>query len=264
MLNYHNDDDNHEVVSKKEVVLHNARLLDPPASLDTQGFALFQAGPSLLSTEDFDNPDFVRKEYYAEVRDIVREMTGASDVGVLDHRTLWQQTTSADATSNHHPSGGEAGPVPRVHCDYTLDSAPHCLKTLAETRGLLMVCNEPVDPELVELVFQEGKRFAFINVWRSIDMKNPVSSLAVCDARSVSKEDRICRGETYALRHHDNHKWYTYPRMKFSECLVFTAFDTVEPQFVFHSALTDTQGGDFLVPPRQSIEVRTIALFGSS
>jgi len=91
----------------------------------------------------------------------------------------------------------------------------------------------------------------FINVWRSIDEENPVLTclLAVCDARTVPEEDRICydmrfpnrRGENYALRFNDkHHKWFMHSRMTFSkECLAFTVFDRVEPIFVFHTAFTD-------------------------
>ena len=44
-------------------------------------------------------------------------------------------------------------------------------------------------------------RFAFINVWRSIDDSHPVMQqpLAVCDEKSVAEEDRF----TYELRFPD-------------------------------------------------------------
>ena len=249
----------------KQVVMHDARQLDPPASLDTQGFTL-KSYPSVLSTEHFRDPDLVKEEYYSEVRDLVREATGTSMVGVFDHTLRSNTGTSLNAAD---PSG-EAAPVQRVHCDYTEKSAPFRFWSLARKGGLLMVGNEPIEKEIVEQVLAEGKRFAFINVWRSIDQENPIltNPLAVCDARSVPETDRIRyemkfpdrRGENYALRHNDAHQWYTYPRMSFEECLLFTVFDTQEPRFVFHTSFTDPRGG-FLPPPRKSIEVRTIAIY---
>lgn len=249
----------------KQVVMHDARQLDPPASLDTQGFTL-KSYPTVLSTDDFKDPDLVKKEYYAEVRDLVRELTGATHVGVFDHTLRSSEGTSLNSAD---PSG-EAAPVPRVHCDYSQNSAPFRLYALAKKGELLMVGNEPVEKEVVEEALVGGKRFAFVNVWRSIDLKNPVltNPLAVCDARSVPETDRILyemkfpnrRGENYALRHSDSHQWFMYPRMSFDECLAFKVYDTEEPKFVFHTSFTDPRGG-FLPPPRKSIEVRTIAIF---
>ena len=247
------------------VVMHDARQLDPPASLTTHGFTL-QAHPSVMaSTEDFEDEDLVRNEYYPEVRDLVRKLTGATQVGVFGH-TL--RTSTATSCTEDFSTG--TGPVAHAHCDYTENSAPRLLQYLAESGQLLMVQNEPVDQSFVKDMLLEGKGTAFINVWRSIDDKNPVlcDPVALCDARSVSVADRITcatsfphgRGERYSLRHNDAHQWYMYPRMQFYESLVFKVFDTQEPKFVFHTSFTDPRGG-FLPPPRKSIEVRTAVFF---
>ena len=63
---------------------------------------------------------------------------------------------------------------------------------------------------MVEDVLKSGKRFAFINCWRSVDKENviKVKPLAVCDYRSISTlrdtllyelvySDRV--GENYSL-----------------------------------------------------------------
>ena len=115
-------------------------------------------------------------------------------------------------------------------------------------------------------------RFAFINVWRSIDDVHPVmrEPLAVCDENSVPDDDRFIyelrfpdrTGENYSLRHSTEHKWYYYPKLTKDECLVFKVYDKKEdgPRFVFHSAF-DEPGTPVDAPPRRSIEVRAIAFF---
>ena len=115
-------------------------------------------------------------------------------------------------------------------------------------------------------------RFAFINVWRSIDDEHPVlqNPLAVCDENSVPDEDRFLyelrfpdrTGENYSLRHNPEHRWYYYPRQEKDECLVFKVYDKKEdgPRFVFHTAFTDPSSPPE-APPRKSIEVRAIAFY---
>ena len=115
-------------------------------------------------------------------------------------------------------------------------------------------------------------RFAFINVWRSIDDEHPVMQqpLAVCDENSVPDSDRFTyelrfpdrTGENYSLRHSDAHKWYYYSRMRKDECLVFKVYDKKEdgPRFVFHTAFDDPSTPPD-APARKSIEVRAIAFF---
>merc|ERR1712216_98165 len=118
-------------------------------------------------------------------------------------------------------------------------------------------------------------RFAFINVWRSIDPENPVMQkpLAVCDENSVPAEDKFLyelafpdrTGENYSLQFNEAHKWFYYPAMEQEECLVFKVYDKKEdgPRFVFHTAFEDPRTpGD--APPRMSIECRTIAFFDNT
>ena len=74
-------------------------------------------------------------------------------------------------------------------------------------------------------------RYAFINVWRSIDKENAVarSPLAVCDEASVDRRREVQiraalpgpHGRDLLARHSEKHKWYWYPGMSHDECLVF-------------------------------------------
>ena len=160
--------------------------------------------------------------------------------------------------------------MPRVHCDYTHEGAPRRLRQLGE-RGIFSHLKKR-DLTADEVDALEAGRYAFINVWRSIDSKNAVarSPLAVCDEASVDPDEKFKyelrfpdrTGETYSLRHSDKHRWYWYPGMSHDECLVFKCFDKRKDstRFTFHTAFDDPSTTE-ASPPRQSIEVRTIAFF---
>ena len=118
-----------------------------------------------------------------------------------------------------------------------------------------------------------GRRFAIVNVWRSIDCERPITTLplAMLDAATVRPEqcfryalvnaesDPPLAGYANSVGHDAEHRWYYFDRMRSDEALLLYTFDGTAspPRFVFHSAV-DTGGGG---PPRKSIEVRCLAVF---
>ena len=80
--------------------------------------------------------------------------------------------------------------VPRVHCDYTATGAPRRLVQLGREGIYSKLRHRTLTEEEVgELA---SGRYAFINVWRSIDEDAPVMQqpLAVCDEHSVADKVR--------------------------------------------------------------------------
>jgi hypothetical protein len=70
-------------------------------------------------------------------------------------------------------------------------------------------------------------------------------------------------GQTYAITYNPEHKWYWFPLMRRDEALVFKVYDSEKDgraRFTPHTSFDDpsTPPG---APPRQSIEVRTLAFF---
>merc|ERR1712091_671006 len=132
--------------------------------------------------------------------------------------------------------GGSAAPVPRVHCDYTADGAPRRLKMLGQDGIYSRLKERVMSSEEVDAL--AAGRFAFVNVWSSIDPDHPVMQkpLAVCDENSVPASDKFLyelafpdrTGQNYSLRFSEDHKWYYYPEMLQDECLVFKVFDKKE------------------------------------
>ena len=141
-----------------------------------------------------------------------------------------------------------------VHNDYTLGSGPQRVRDL-------------MGDEAEDLL---GDRFAVINVWRPI--RGPVieAPLAVLDAQGIEADDFVATdlryddrvGEIYSLSYRDSHRWYYYPRMRTDEVLLLKCYDS-DPafaRFTAHSAFDHPETPND-APPRESIEVRTLAFW---
>ena len=194
----------------REVTMHDGRAIAPPATLESHGFALVNS-KSELNEAAFRDDETVVATYYDEIRDMVKKASGASRVHVFDHTVRESGNTNLNAKE-----GESAAPVPRVHCDYTHDGAPRRLKLLGDAGIYSHLRERMLDTSEVDEL--AAKRFAFINVWRSIDDAGPIMQkpLAVCDEASVRAEDRFLYelhfpdrvGENYSLKFSQNHKWY--------------------------------------------------------
>merc|ERR1719262_52260 len=158
-------------------------MLASKIQLETHGFEL-QTWPSAI--QDFQNRAEVEHIYYEEMRALIKKVSGASRVLIFDH-TLRH---SDNKNLNVSKGGDSAAPVLRVHCDYTTDSAPRRLMSFGKTGVYSHIRKRTLtDDDIKDLA---SRRFAFINVWRSI-MDEPVQKkpLAVCDTSSVPEKDHF-------------------------------------------------------------------------
>ena len=122
----------------------------------------------------------------------------------------------------------------RVHNDYTEWSGPQRLKEIL--------------PDAAEELLK--RRFAIVQVWRPIRLPVESFPLAICEARSVQFSDFMISerrypnrvGQTYAVKHNPNHKWYWFPRMQRDEALVFKVYDSLKDgraRWTAHTAFDD-------------------------
>ena len=100
-----------------ETKMHNARMMNPPAHLESVGFSLWK-NPTKVN--NFMDDGEIKSKYYPEIESLVRRATGASDVFIFDHTVR----KSSVKNLNNLGANSAAGSVLRVHCDYTEDSAP--------------------------------------------------------------------------------------------------------------------------------------------
>ena len=168
---------------------------------------------------------------------------------------IGRQCLGTGNCSSRQTSKLVSAPVLSVHNDYTEWSGPQ------RVRDLL-----PADAD--DLL---SRRFAIIQVWRAIDRPIQSNPLGMIDARTVAPQDLIAAerrypsrvGETYQVKFNPAHAWYYFPMLRRDEAIIFKVYDSLNDgraRFTPHSAFADpTTPAD--APPRQSIEIRTIAFF---
>jgi hypothetical protein len=213
-------------------------------SLDEQGFGLVQHRSAV---RDFYDDAEVKRVYYPEAEQILKDLTGADRVHVFDH-TVRRRVPGGEDRSLSAPRQ----PVPRVHVDHTARSGPQRVHDLL--------------PDEAEQLLRG--RVQIINLWRPIRGPLRDAPLAVCDAQTVKAEqlipsDLIYRdrvGETYSVTFDRQHRWFYVSEMKVDEARLLKCYDSKtdgRARFAPHTAFTDpTAPAD--APPRESIELRTL------
>ena len=225
------------------VKIRDARAAQLIPNLDREGFEFVACAADVAFNAA---PELVRKSYYPAMERLVKEHVGAARVFAFDHDFRASNVTE----QSEHLRAAVMG----VHNDYTEVSAPQ------RVRDLL--------PQEAEKLLKH--RFVFINVWKPIGHPAEGTPLAMCDAQSLSRADlsllhlryRHRTGQIYGAKFNPAQRWFYFPVMQTSEALLLKVFDSDETRATFslHSAFVDpTARRD--APPRQSIEVRTIAFF---
>ena len=231
-------------VDARTVTIHDARHF-AGFGLDVSGFDLIHHGSTLKEWAHFQDPQRVEAIDYPEVIAALRASTGADKVEIFDHTLRDSSALPGD------PRLREA--VRRVHDDQTLESAPRRVaRHLAAS----------------EADWRLQRRYAIVNFWRPIGGPVLKTPLAVCDARTLAREDLIASdlvyrdwiGETYAVAYNPKHRWYWYPRQAPYEATLLKIYDSAtdgRARLTAHTAF-DVPSGGVDAPPRRSIEVRAL------
>jgi hypothetical protein len=225
--------------------IYNGRAIVDQLSLEREGFILAKHDTKM---KNFYDEAEVRSVYYRETEELVKQTSGAQRVLVFDH-TL----RSADSATREEKQ--VSGPVRNAHNDYTEWSGPQ------RVRDLL--------PDEAEELLKH--RFAVVQTWRPINHPVQREPLAIADARSIGTKELIPsariypdrRGEVYHSTFNPGHRWYYFPNMQRSEAMVFKTFDSMKDgraRWTAHCAFDDPTSSPG-APPRESIEMRTLAFF---
>jgi hypothetical protein len=115
------------------------------------------------------------------------------------------------------------------------------------------------------------RRFAIINVWRSLNGPILDTPLALADARSIPDADWIATdlkypdrtGEVYRIAYNPAHRWFYVPQLQADEAILIKSFDSAEngiARFTPHTAFDDpsTLPGTAV---RESIESRVLVFY---
>lgn len=229
----------------RPVEIHDGRPLAAGFSLDVHGFE-FRAHRTAV--RDFFDADELKRVYYPEVERLIKDVSGAARVVVFDHTLRSGDDAEREARLVREP-------VLSVHNDFTDWSGPQ------RVRDIL--------PDEADRLLE--RRFAIIQAWRAINRPIQSNPLAIADARSLAAADLIAAerrypnrvGETYRISYNPAHRWFYFPEMRRDEALVFKVYDSARDgraRFTAHTSFNDPTSPPG-APPRQSIEVRTLAFF---
>ncbi|WOJ98592.1 CmcJ/NvfI family oxidoreductase [Congregibacter brevis] len=192
-------------------------------------------------TQAFDDRQSWTNTYDAEIRTLLTDKIGASEVIVFDH-TVRIDNANADRK-----------PARNVHNDYSERSA---------------------EQRLIDIVGEERARefrsghYGFVNVWRPIENSIQNSPLGFINPRSLSTgdwmtieliyADRV--GEILGVAANRDHDWFYLSKMTPDEVAIFNIYDNRGRPSLGHSAL-DMEFSNSAAPPRKSIETRTLVRY---
>ena len=230
----------------RQVAIHNARRQYPPPALDREGFTLVSHETAI---SDFYDLEPRQSLYEEEISQLVVIATGASDALVFDHTLRSDSARVRGARTIREPADF-------IHNDYTDRSARQRLRDMLE-------------PAAAEEKLQ--KRFAIINVWRSVNGTVWNSPMTCCDAATIEPGDRVAVerrakdriGEVEFSTWNPAHRWYYYPEMTMAEALLIKTFDSATDGRAtrsIHTAFANPLAPAD-APPRESIESRLLVFF---
>jgi hypothetical protein len=225
--------------------IYDGRAVAHRLSLEREGFIFVTHDTKV---KNFYDEAEVRSVYYPETEQLVKDYSYAKRVVVFDH-------TLRSADNVVREAKQISGPVRNAHNDYTEWSAPQRVRDLLpDQAGALL-----------------KHRFAVIQTWRPIRNAVEREPLAIADARSIGTKELIPSsrvypdrvGEVYHCTFNPEHRWYYFPRMQRNEAMIFKCFDSMKDgraRWTAHCAFDDPASRAD-APPRESIEMRTLAFF---
>lgn len=243
----------HEIdqnMSMVTVEVSNAREREDSDSRDE--FGLHPSGFELLDfpskVSSFLDQQQLESIYQAEIETFLKSVTGCYRVHIFDHTVRASDPELREVKNIREPAS-------LVHNDYTSNSGFVCLR---ENLG-----------EEAEALAQ--RRFQIVNIWRPL--VDPVEDypLALCDRRSIDREDLVDAerrapnhtGEIQLAVHSSAQRWSYYPEMRPPEVLFFKTFDSQDGgsnPCSIHSAIKLPDAAPD-AKPRESVETRAFLFY---
>jgi hypothetical protein len=232
----------------REVEVHDGRREMASSSLDVEGFKIVS---QKTAVEDFYNDAIVNTTYHDEVKALLAEHTDATRIEIFDD-------TRRTSSLQQQREKKIREPAEIVHNDYTARSGVKRMQDFFAD-----------DPDEAEKLMQ--RRFAIVNVWRSIAGPVVNHPLTLCDATTAGVDDLVSVerraeeriGELQVALYNPKQRWYVFPEMQMDEALLFKTFDTEtdgRARFTVHTSFEDP-GAPADAPPRESIETRCLLFY---
>ena len=254
-IDYRLDDWSGFAVRPATVSIHDAGTFERPASLDREGFMVTRLESAVT---DFRSPTQIDKLWRPQVHRLLQTLTGASRV------LSWAVNSRFSERSTEAGKTVVSGPARRVHSDFSP----------ADFVGQIR------HPQVVDLLSATGnpnpRSWKCFNIWQPLCASPHDTPLALCDATTVAPEDLIpargvIRGANQPdfsvnlclLRHNARHRWCYFSGLTLGDALIFCGLDPtaqaphrVVPHTAFDNPICPADA-----PPRNSIEIRALAVF---
>ena len=223
--------------------IHDIRGHEEEFTLDKHGFQIHRRKSA---EKDFNDEEKIKSEYYKEVEDLLKEVTGAHKV-IIFHHVVRRHKLGTEATL------ANPGPVPKVHGDQSPNAG---LKHIRHHTG----------DEAEQLL---NERAQIINVWRPIGGPVEESPLALSDFRTIDFEQDLIPitiyysgrdGETLGVKYSENMKFYYKSMLETDEVILIKCFENKldgRARLSVHSAFSDPTSPKN-AKLRESIEVRAM------
>lgn len=228
-----------------------------------EGFELIRL-PSAVT--DWQNLKAIEQVHYNEVTQWAKTFTGCE--AVLFFPAL-VRSPEAQVSSDDY------APILAAHSDYTEGYADMIKDAQTAYHKVLSPSIDRAGITSADVA--SAKRVLTLQLWRNTGPVQMDYPLAVCDCRTVGREELIpvtvesyggvpTEFDAFGLMYSEaatNHHWYTFPNMEVDEVLLFRAFDSErvaqsKPFWTPHTAFKDPHSDG---TPRSSVEKRAICLF---
>ena len=228
-----------------------------------QGFELIKLPSRVSNWQDLSAVEAV---HYDEITSWAKTFTGC-DAVLFFPALLRNVETQAESD--------DYAPIQLAHSDYTENYADMIKDPNSAYQQVLKPSMERAGVTSDKL--GSVKRVLTLQFWRNVGPELMEYPLTVCDCTTVGRDELMpIRVESYGGQETQfdafsllktpaakDHHWYTYPKMKTDEVLLFRAFDSEaagsgQPFWTPHTAFYDANGSG---TPRASVEMRAICLF---
>ncbi|KAI2628005.1 hypothetical protein GGS26DRAFT_128240 [Hypomontagnella submonticulosa] len=241
------------------------RSMNPVPSYMKDGYGIAKHKTSItpeqfLAGNDPEGKKFLEDVYYKEVEELVKQITGSSIVVPYVFRIRQNSMKAGEfmAAKLSHSA------LPVAHVDRDAITGEDGVR---EVLG-----------ELADDLIKQGKRYAQVNIWRSIDQpikKWPLCFINHAGVEGWNYEDNLARvfptndpriairGEKKhdsVVKYDPNYKYHYVSNLDTDEVLVFSSFDSDVSKVVPHGAFWDDASPDD-APTRRSFEVRSWVFF---
>ena len=174
-----------------DIVVRDARVAQAAGriTLEQQGFTL-EPWPTRLPQKRFYKPENVEREYYPEMEALIKRVTGAVEVVIVNN--IVRNAGKADARGNSNPFAGGGNGVNGyaniVHTDFRAKKSVEKFYQRPDH-------HEKSHAEGGAMAGGVAGKFILINAWRNISDTDPIynNTLACCDQQTVSSPEDFAR-----------------------------------------------------------------------